>query len=99
MLASALGVSNSAAIVSEDWDESSITWNNKPASGEAIATWNGAGGQFASIDVTAEVNSLLSQGYTKLSLRIFSAGGSGMITYGSREGDVLTAPHLEVFAV
>jgi hypothetical protein len=99
MLSAAPGVTNLAALVSADWSESSITWNNKPASGEILGSWNGVADGLASIDVTSQVNSLLSQGYTRLSLRIYSTGGDGMITYGSREGDALKQPLLEVLGV
>ena len=93
------GVINAAALVSDDWNESSITWNNKPASGDILASWTGEVGGMASIDVTAQVNDLLLQGRTKLSLRIFAASANGMVTYGSREGDALKMPLLEVHAV
>jgi hypothetical protein len=98
MLTAAPGVTNSVALVTGDWDESTITWNNKPASGETLATWSGSAGGLASINVASQVQSLLSQGYTTLSLRIFSSAGSGMITYGSQEGDALKQPLLEVYA-
>jgi hypothetical protein len=99
MLTSAPSVANSAALVTDDWSESSITWNSKPASGATLATWSGQAGGLASINVTSQVNSLLAQGYTTLSLRIFPVAGSGMITYGSQEGDPANQPLLEVFAV
>jgi hyaluronate lyase len=96
MLTAAPGVTNSAALVAGDWDESTITWNNKPASGAIVGTWSESASGLASLDLTSHVSSLRSQGYTKLSLRIFSSGGSGMITYGSQEGDPLKQPLLEV---
>lgn len=99
MLESAQGATGSAALVAEDWDESSLTWNNKPASGQVLATWSGAAGEMASIDVADQINSLLAQGCTRLSLRIFATPGSGQITYGSREADVFCQPLLEVRAV
>jgi hypothetical protein len=99
MLTSANAVCNSAALVFGDWDESSITWNNKPAASETLATWGGVAGGMASIDVTSQLQGLLDQGYTTLSLRIFACAGSGMITYGSSEGDPLNQPLLEVYAI
>ena len=71
MLTGAPGVSNSAALVAGDWDESTITWNNKPASGAVVGTWAGVENGLASIDVTAQVNALRSQGLSRLSLRIW----------------------------
>jgi hypothetical protein len=99
MLESAQGATGSAALVAEDWDESSLTWNSKPASGQVLATWSGAAGEMASIDVADQINSLLERGCTTLSLRIFATPGSGQITYGSREADVFSQPLLEVRAV
>jgi hypothetical protein len=96
MLTAAAGVSNSAALVAGDWDESTITWNSRPSSGEIIGTWGGAAGGLASIDLTSHVNSLRSQGISRISLRIFSSAGNGMITYGSQEGDAAKQPMLEV---
>jgi hypothetical protein len=98
MLTAAAGVTNSAALVISDWSELSITWNNKSESGELLGSWSGAADGLASIDVTSQVNGLLSQGYTKLSIRIFSSGGDGRVTYGSREGDSLKQPLLELMA-
>jgi hypothetical protein len=99
MLTAAAGVSNSAALVTGGFDESTITWNNKPASSETLATWSGTAGGLASINVRSQIESLLDQGITTLSLRIFSSSGSGMITYGSQEGDALKQPLLEVYAL
>jgi hypothetical protein len=99
ILTAAPTVCNSAAVAVGDWDESTITWNNKPVSGETLATWSGTAGGFASIDVTPHLNHLLAGGYTRLSLRIFACAGSGMLTYGSSEGDPLTQPLLEVYAL
>jgi hypothetical protein len=64
-----------------------------------LATWSAEDGGLASIDVTALVQDLVNQGVTKLSLRIFAAPGSGAVTYGASEGDIHSAPKLEVRAV
>ena len=96
MLTAAPGTQHSAALVAGDWDESSITWNNKPLSGLIVGTWSGEAGGTAAIDLTMQVNALRSQGVSRLSLRIFSSAGSGMITYGSQEGDPLKQPLLEL---
>jgi hypothetical protein len=96
MLTAAPGVQHSAALVAGEWDESTITWNNKPLSGQIVGTWSGVADGVTSLDLTAHVNSLRSQGVARLSLRIFSSAGSGMITYGSQEGDPLKQPLLEV---
>jgi hypothetical protein len=96
MLTAAPGVQHSAALVAGEWDESTITWNNKPASGQKVGTWDGVSGGLVSIDLTSHVNNLRSQGVTTLSLRIFNSAGNGMIIYGSQEGDPLKQPLLEV---
>jgi hypothetical protein len=96
MLTAAPGVQNSAALVAGDWDESTITWNNKPASSEIVGTWGGVDGGLVSLDLTTHVNALRSQGVSRFSLHIFSSAGNGMITYGSQEGDPQKQPLLEV---
>ena len=69
---------------------------SEPASGEIVGTWAGVENGLASIDLTAQVSALRSQGISRLSLRIYSSAGNGMITYGSQEGDPLKQPVLEV---
>jgi hypothetical protein len=99
MVSAAAGAVNSAALVADEWDESLLTWNNKPASGDLLATWTAEEGGLVSIDVTTLVRDLVHQGQTKLSLRIFAAPGSGAVSYGASEGYIHAAPKLEVLAV
>ena len=99
MVSAAAGAVNSAALVTGDWDETLLTWNNKPDSGEVLGSWSGEEGGLASIDVTSLVQDLIDQGHTKLSLRIFAAPGSGSVTYGSSEGHIHSAPKLELLTV
>lgn len=99
IVSAAAGAMNLAALVADDWDESLLTWNNKPDSGEVVATWTAEDGGLVSIDVRAIVQDLLNQGQTRLSLRIFAADAAGLVTYGSSEGDIHFAPKLEVQTV
>ncbi len=88
---------NSAALVAGSWDESTITWNNKPASSGRLATWRGVPGGWASIDVTAAVASLRASGSDQISLRVYASSGSGLLTYESREAEASRQPVLEVY--
>ncbi|MDQ0914569.1 polysaccharide lyase family 8 super-sandwich domain-containing protein [Paenibacillus sp. V4I5] len=80
---------NQAELVSDNsWGESTLTWNNKPASGTMLGTWSGmVVGVPVEIDVTSQVQTALA-GDHLISLRISSptdVGSAGDITYGSRE--------------
>jgi autotransporter-associated beta strand protein len=77
-----------ATFVSDDtWDETSITFSNKPAAGKLFAQWLPVTGQPAEFIVTPQVaETLLGDG--KLSLRIVSTdnyGANGNVSYASRE--------------
>ncbi|MFB9327356.1 polysaccharide lyase family 8 super-sandwich domain-containing protein [Paenibacillus aurantiacus] len=73
---------------SDSWDESTITWSNKPASGALLGSWTvPAAGTSALIDITAEVNAAIA-GDKKVSIRIAGAsnqGANGWANYGSKE--------------
>ena len=86
--ASQAGNESCATLVSSDtWSETTVTFNNKPASGKLFAQWLPATGQPVEFSVTPQVaDTLLGDG--KLSLRILSTdnyGGAGNVTYASRE--------------
>lgn len=77
-----------AAFVSDDsWDENTLTFDNKPSSGQLFSQWLPITGESVEFSVTPQVvDTLLDDG--KLSLRIRSTGdygGPGNVTYASRE--------------
>jgi GH35 family endo-1,4-beta-xylanase len=84
-----------ALVTNNTWNEATLTWNAKPASGAAVATWLPQANVPALIPVTAaltpdvETNGLLS-------LRIYalSATADGRVDYVAREGATLSAPRL-----
>ncbi|WP_164821502.1 polysaccharide lyase family 8 super-sandwich domain-containing protein [Paenibacillus koleovorans] len=85
----AAGTLNRAELVSSSaWVETSLNWNNKPASATLLAEWSSlTTGAPVSLDVTSQVNAALA-GDKQLSIRVYSptdAGGTGNVTYGSRE--------------
>ncbi|WII40068.1 DUF7594 domain-containing protein [Paenibacillus thiaminolyticus] len=79
-----------AHLVSDNsWDELKITWNNKPAGGAIIASWDVPEvGRNVKVDVTRQVNDALAKGQDKVSFVIRSSanyGSQGDISYASRE--------------
>jgi hypothetical protein len=88
---------NSAAFVSDNhWNETTITWDTKPASGPAFARWTVRQGEPVEFDVTPLVQAALA-GDRRLSLRIFAPEyrrGSAFVQYGSRRGEADARPQL-----
>ncbi len=86
--ASQAGNESCAAFVSSDtWDETTLTFNNKPSSGKLFAQWMPVTGQPVEFSVTPQVVETL-PGDGLLSLRILSTdnyGGAGNVSYASRE--------------
>ncbi|XGA12897.1 DNRLRE domain-containing protein [Paenibacillus thiaminolyticus] len=95
-------LSNQAQLVSDNsWDEMKITWNNKPAGGAIIASWDVAEvGENVQIDVTRQVKDALAHGQDKLSFVIRSSANYGSLgdsTYASREHpDKALRPSMEI---
>ena len=87
-----------AFVPNNHWTETTLTWNTKPASGEAFATW------IAEIDkpVEFDVTSLVQDALTRdklLSLRIFAPvmiRGNSFVQYGSRKGGYEARPELRL---
>lgn len=78
---------NQLAFVSDDsWSETGLTWNNKPSSGTAIASWAPTAGITQEFDLTSLVQAAVA-GDKLLSLRLLSTvAGAGLSTdYASRE--------------
>jgi hypothetical protein len=89
---------NSAAVVasSELWSEQLISWDTKPPSAAAFASWTVTGTQSVEFDVTDQVQEALSAD-KRLTLRIFAPKrkrGSAYVQYGSREGPADFRPQL-----
>jgi hyaluronate lyase len=96
-------MTHQALLVSDhSWKESTLTWNNKPAGGEVVASWTAPElGVPALIDVTEQVNTALA-GDKKLSLLILSKanyGSNGDVSYASKEhGTAAYRPVLDITA-
>ncbi|UKS27082.1 DNRLRE domain-containing protein [Paenibacillus sp. HWE-109] len=83
------GITNQAHLIANPtWMESTVTWNNQPASGTLLATWTvPAAGTAVELDVKSQVIAALS-GNKKLSLKLSSPsnqGSLGWVQYGSKE--------------
>jgi hypothetical protein len=93
---------NAAAVVADNqWGETALTWDTKPASGPAFARWTVHQGQPVEFDVTRLVQEALA-GDRKLSLRLFAPEyqrGKSFVQYGSRKGDAQSRPQLVVTTV
>jgi hypothetical protein len=93
---------NSAALALDNlWNEATITWDKKPASGPAFATWTVAERVPVEFDVTRFVHEALA-GDKKLSLRIFAPEFKrykNFVEYGSRKGEAETRPQLLITIV
>jgi hypothetical protein len=92
-------IENAVAFVPDNrWAEATITWNTKPASGEAFATWLAELEQAVEFDVTALVQDALTRD-KQLSLRIFAPHmkrGNSYVQYGSRKGGFEARPELRL---
>ncbi len=86
-------------VSSDSWEESVITWNNKPGVGTALDTVNvPAVGEWIEFDVTSQVvDEIANDGV--ISLRLETAGSSNqgpVIEYFSKEAGNADAPVLEI---
>ena len=82
---------------SNQWNEASINWNNRPVGGKRFATWIPAANVPVEFVVTPQVQAALA-GDDELSLELFSlsnVGGPGTASYASREdSDAARRPQL-----
>jgi hypothetical protein len=96
-------IENAAAVVADNqWGETTITWDNRPPSGEPFATWTAEEGQPVELDVTRLVQEALARDKKLLSLRIYAPHykrGRSYVEYGSRKGDAESRPQLLVTTV
>ncbi|OCT11360.1 hypothetical protein A8709_06715 [Paenibacillus pectinilyticus] len=96
------GIINQAQLVSNNsWQETTLTWNNKPAGGSVIGTWTvpTVAGTPVQLDVTNQVIAALT-GDKKLSLMISSPtaqGSTSDVSYASKEStNVAYRPVIEI---
>jgi hyaluronate lyase len=83
-----------AAATSDDWDELTLNWNNRPGSGVMLATWMPQTGVAGAAEVGLAARAV-TNGW--LSLRVFATNDAGgPVTYVSREGAAAQAPRLRV---
>src|SRR5207245_865827 len=92
-------VENAAAVVVDDqWSETALTWDTKPASGVELARWVAEAGKPVEFDVTGPVRQALA-GDKVLSICLFAPElrrRNSHVEYGSRRGDTETRPQLLV---
>ncbi|MCR2805264.1 polysaccharide lyase family 8 super-sandwich domain-containing protein [Paenibacillus soyae] len=89
------GMQHQANLASSSWTETGLTWSNKPAAIQPLASWNvPAAGMPVEIDVTAAVNAAVA-GSKKLALEILSAsasyGANGWAQYASRSHQTVSS--------
>lgn len=85
-----------ATVGNSSWNESRITWQNRPSSSGPFARWTVQKGQPVEIDVTQQVQQALAED-RQVSLRIFATqdvGETGWVLYGAREGPPQHRPQL-----
>jgi len=86
-----------ALVTNDTWDELTMTWNTKPASGAPVATWLPQ----ANVPVQVSVASAVQQDLPAnglLSLRIYGTNSTadGRVDYASKEARASLAPQLEI---
>lgn len=75
-----------SAVSVDTWGESTITWNNKPASGTSLGSWNPTAVGYRDINVTSLIQAENSSGNKLFSVRVAaSAIDATIINYASRE--------------
>ena len=94
------GIEQGVAVApTNNWNETTITWNNQPGRGERFANWIPAANIPLSFDVTPQVLDALAND-KQLSLQLFSVrniGAAGNVDYASREfSDPASRPQLLV---
>jgi autotransporter-associated beta strand protein len=86
-----------AVATTNNWNETTITWNNQPGRGERFANWIPTANVPLSFDVTPQVLDALAND-KQLSLQLFSVrnvGAAGNVDYASRESsDPASRPQL-----
>ncbi|WNR45978.1 CBM96 family carbohydrate-binding protein [Paenibacillus roseipurpureus] len=85
-----IGIQNTVALISDNnWTESGITWNSRPASGTILGTYTITSGTPLTIDVTSQVQAAMSTGKV-VSIRVYPAtatasGPASQVEYASSE--------------
>lgn len=94
---------NYAEMVSNTWDEFTITWNNKPAStGNVVGSWDPVKGVWVAVDVTEGAQAAVDSEDKNISFRVFpdsiyNSNPTDTANYASRENTSATLrPYLEV---
>jgi hypothetical protein len=89
---------HAVALATNDiWDELATTWNTKPASGPAVATWLPQAGVPVQVSVASAVlQDVPANGF--LSLRIYATNSTsdGRVDYASREAGAVPGPKLSL---
>jgi len=83
--------------VSGAWEETTLTWNNQPVTGTAIASQTVNSTVFVNFnfDVTSAVADAVASGATEISFVLTATSSStAVLRVGAREGDADKVPHL-----
>ncbi len=94
------GMRYAIATVSEQWDEQSINYANRPESDPPWVHFFPAQTGFSAVDVSDQITAA-NNANTPLSLKVWATadyGGAGFAIFGAREGDAEFAPKI-VYAV
>jgi hypothetical protein len=84
-------------VADDTWSETTLTWNNKPASGPDLASWLPQVGQWMTGSVFSAAQSTL-QSDGVLSLRVYptTTTADGYVSYASREAASTNRPWLRL---
>ncbi len=84
--------------VDASWDETSLTWNNKPQlPAEALATEQVKVGEYMEWSVTNYIRTAISQGKNSVAFAIYDTDGTNkMARFYTKEADEAKAPRLRI---
>lgn len=82
-----------ASVPGNTWGELSTVWNNRPAAGPTMATWNVPNGSPVEINVTEMVRQALTN-EGRVSFQVMAPNNALLASYASRESWPLYSPRL-----
>ncbi len=87
-------------MANDAWQESALSWANKPPSTDVLATWLPEEGAAIQISVPGPAeDALWTDGLLSLRLHATHATADGLVYYGAREGAAENAPRLSVTSI
>lgn len=96
------GITHAAALIADAaWQESTLTWNNRPLPGATVAVWTvPAVGTAVEVDLTDQLRAARAAGATSVTVVIVQTanqGGSSSASYATKEsGTVANRPALKI---